>query len=171
MGCLVRWVLFEFLPLPSRARGYQMAGVMCRLSGCGACVGILSVALRARAASHGEMLALLWGGSALTAILIGNIAREVMFGLCASVSTWLGHVFQRGGVTLGGRNFLEIHYPSMTWLRWECGADEISCEWTEPTGRCNRVDVQWCRGSCSNVELRPLIRVITAPRIHFPQQD
>jgi hypothetical protein len=77
----------------------------------------------------------------------------------------MGHIFCRGGVTLGGRTFLEIHYPSMTWLRCECGTDELSYEWTEPTGRCSRIDVQFGANSRQAVkELRPVIRMITAPR-------
>lgn len=164
--CLVRWLVFEVLPLPLSTRGYHAVGAACRFVGCAASLGILSVALRASAASHGEMLALLWAASALTALLIGNIAREFMFGLCASMATWMGHAFQRCGVTLGGRIFLEVHYPSMTWLRWECGADEFSYEWTEPTGRCNRIDVRFRRACSENLkQLRPVIRVFTAPRI------
>jgi hypothetical protein len=166
VACLVRWVLFEMLPLPLSTRGHHALGVVCRLVGCAASWGILSVALRASAASHGEMLALLWAASALTAVLIGNVAREFMYGLCASMATWLGHAFQRCGVTLGGRIFLEVHYPSRTWLRYEYGADEFSYEWTEPTGRCNRIDVLFRRTCCENGrQWRPVIRVFTAPRL------
>jgi hypothetical protein len=119
-----------------------------------------------RATSHGEALALLWAVSALTAVLIGNIARELMFVLCSSVAAFRGHAFHRDGVTIGGRTFREIQYPTMTWVRCECGTDEFSCEWTEPTGRCNRVDVQLRANSDQNLEdLRPVIRMITAPRM------
>ena len=164
--CLVRWVVLEVLPLPMSTRGSDVVGAACRLVGCGVSLGILSVELRASATSHGEALALLWAGSALMAVLIGNIAREWMFGVCSSVATWTGHAFHREGVTLGGRTFLEIHYPTMTWARCECGADEYSYEWTEPTGRCNRVDVQLRSNSGQNVEeLRSVVRVITAPRM------
>jgi hypothetical protein len=124
------------------------------------------VELQASAPLHGEVLALLWTGSALTAVLIGNIARELMFGVCSSVATWMGHAFHRDGVTLGGRTFLEIHYPEMTWVRCECAVDEFSYEWTEPTGRCNRVDVRFRPNSGQAMdELRPVVRVITAPRM------
>jgi hypothetical protein len=155
--CLVRWVVFEVLPLPIRTTGYPVVGVACRLAGCAVSLGILAVALQASARAHGKVLVLLWAGSALTALLIGNIAREWMFGLCTSVANLMGHAFHRAGVTLGGRAFRETHYPTMTWVRCECGADEFSYEWTEPTGRCSRVEVQF--------HGRPQIRVITAPRI------
>jgi hypothetical protein len=147
-------------------RGCHVVGVACRLAGCGVSLAILAVALQASAGSHGEVLVLLWAGSAVTAVLIGNIAREWMFGVCTSVATLMGHAFHRAGVTLGGRTFLESHYPTMTWVRCECGADEFSYEWTEPTGRCSRVEVQF-RANCGrDVEKwRPVIRVITAPRI------
>ena len=166
--CLVRWALFEVLPLPLSKRGYRVMGVACRLVACGVSVGILSVELRASATSHGEKLALLWAVSALTAVLIGNIIRELMFGICSSVVTFLGHAFYRDGVTLGGRTFVEIHYPTMTWARCECGADEISYEWTEPTGRCSRIDIQLRPNSSHNVDItQRVIRITTAPRLRF----
>jgi hypothetical protein len=154
---LARWFAFEVLPLPMSTKGYHVVGVACRLVACGVSLGILSVALQASTMAHGKALALLWAGSALTALLIGNIAREFMFVVCSSVTTWMGHAFHRDGVTLGGRTFLEIHDPTMTWIRCECGADEFSCEWTEPSGRCNRVDVQ--------LRANRLIRVTTAPKM------
>ena len=70
--CLLRWVVFEVLPLPKSTRGYHVVGATCRLVGCGVSFGILSVALQARATSHGEVLALLWAASALTALLISG---------------------------------------------------------------------------------------------------
>jgi hypothetical protein len=141
--CLVRWVSFEVLPLPVSTRAYHLAGMACRLVGCGVSFGILSLEVQASATSHGELLVVLWAGSALIALLIGNIAREWMFGVCASVATWIGHAFPRDGITLGGRTFLEIHYPTKTWIRYECGAGDFSYEWTELTGRCNRVEVRF----------------------------
>ena len=157
VNALMRWLVFEVLPLPMSTTGYDVVAVACRLIACGISLGILSVALQASAMAHGKALALLWAASALTALLIGNIVREFMFTVCASVVTWMGRVFHRRGVTLGGRTFLEIHDPTMTWVRCECGPDEFSCEWTEPSGRCNRVDVQLHANR---------IRVTTAPRIN-----
>jgi hypothetical protein len=164
--CLVRWVVFEVLPLPMSTTGYHVVGVACRVAGCGVSLGVLAVALRASAGSHGEELVLLWAGSALTALLIGNVAREWMFAVCTSVATFMGHAFHRAGVTLGGRSFLETHYPTMTWVRCECKADEFSYEWTEPTGRCNRVEIQLRGNSGRDAEKwRPVVRVMTAPRM------
>jgi hypothetical protein len=99
----------------------------------------------------GVALALLWAVSALTAVLIGNIARELMFVLYSSVATFRGHAFHRDGVTIGGRTFLEIQYPTMTWVRCECGTDEFSCEWTEPTARCKRCIRKMMLSSCGGV--------------------
>jgi hypothetical protein len=165
--CLVRWVVFEILPLPMSTRGYHVVGVVCRLAGCAVSLGTLSVELQASARSHGEALALLWAGSALIALLIGNIAREWMFWICTSVANLMGHAFHRDGVTPGGRTFLEIYYPTMTWVRCECGAGEFSYEWTEPTGRCNRIDVRIGAQRGRNAEKwRPMIQVATAPRIN-----
>src|ERR1700722_6932713 len=47
--CLVRWVVFEVLPLPMSTTGYPVVGVACRLAGCGVSLGILAVALQASA--------------------------------------------------------------------------------------------------------------------------
>jgi hypothetical protein len=164
--CLVRWITFEVLPVPMSTRGYLVVGAACRLVSCGVAFRILSVELQTSAVSHGGELALLWAASGLTALLIGNIAREWLFGVCLSIATFAGHVFHREGVTLSGRAFLEVHYPAMTWVRCEFEADEFSCEWTEPTGRCNRIDIPLRANSAGNAEkLRPEIRVTTAPRI------
>jgi len=158
--CFVRWLVFEVLPLPISTRGDYVVGAACRLVACGVSIGILSVELQTSATLRGEALALLWAASALTAVLIGNVARELMFGICSSVAAWTGHAFHRDGVTLGGRTFLEVHYPTMTWARCECGADEFSYEWTEPTGRCNRIDVRFRSNSGQNAtNRRTVIRV------------
>ena len=163
---LVRWVLFEVLPLPVSTRGFHLVGVVCRLVGCTVSLAILTMELRASAASHGEVLALLWAVSVLTALLIGNVAREVLFGVCSSVASLMGRKFYRDGVTFGGRSFLEIHYPTKTWLRCECVADEISCEWTDPTGRCSRLDLQLRPDSAHSAKRRqPVMRMTTAPRM------
>lgn len=163
--CLVRWFVFEVLPLPIGTRGSAVVATACRLLSCAVSIGVLSVALQASAISHGEVLVLLWVGSALTAVLIGNVARELLFSVCSSMANSMGHAFRRDGITLGGRAFLETHYPTKTWARWESGAGEFSCEWTEPTGRCNRVEVEFHSIPGQNAEkLRPVIRVITAPR-------
>ncbi|HTC54751.1 MAG TPA: hypothetical protein VK700_22640 [Steroidobacteraceae bacterium] len=164
--CLLRWVVCELLPLPMSTRAHHLVAAACRLAGCAVAVGILSVELQRSGASHGLVLACLWTGSALTAVLIGNIARELLFALSTSVATLLGQVFQRDGATLGGRTFLEVHYPTMTWIRCECADDEFTCEWTEPTGRCNRVEIQLRANSGRAVETpRSVIRVMTAPRM------
>ena len=164
--CLMRWVVFEVLPLPMSARRSNIVGAACRLVGCAVSIGILSVELQASATAHGALLALLWVFSTLTAVLIGNIAREATFTLCLSAANLMGRAFHREGVTLSGRIFREIHYPTMTWARWESGVHEFSYEWTEATGRCNRIEVKHPASPGQTVEsLRPLIRVITAPRM------
>jgi hypothetical protein len=164
--CLIRWVVFEVLPVPVSTGGYQVVGAACRLISCGVTFRILSMEVQASADSHGGVWALLWMASGLTAVLIGNIAREWLFGVCSSLATFTGHSFQREGVTLSGRAFLEVHYPAMTWVRCESKADEFSCEWTEATGRCNRIDLQLrANGGGNAAILRPEIRVTTAPRI------
>ena len=89
-----------------------------------------------------------------------------MFGVVSLVANVMGRVFHRSGVTLGGHTFEEIHYPSMTRARLEWGVDEFSYEWTETTGRCIRIDVEYraCLGQTAG-GLRPVIQVTMAPRI------
>lgn len=166
ISCLVRWVVFEVLPLPLSTVGHRGVGIACRFVGCAVSIAVLSVALQASAGSHGELLALLWAGAALTALFIGNVAREWTFAICTALATWTGHAFRRDGVTLGGRAFLELHYPRSTRIRCECADDEFSYEWTEPTGRCSRIDVRLRPSRGRNMQRqRPVVRLTTAPRL------
>jgi hypothetical protein len=139
---LLRWIAFEFLPLRVGAGGFPGLATVCRLAGCGVALGILSVELRGSATSGAATLILFWTGSALTAVLIGNCAREWTFELCSRLVTLSGHTFCRTGVTLGGRAFLEVHYPRGTWLRCEFGAADSVYEWTDRNGRCKRLEIQ-----------------------------
>lgn len=162
---LLRWIAFEFLPLRVGAMGFPALATVCRLAGCGVALGILSVELRGSATSGAVMLILVWTGSALTAVLIGNCAREWTFELCSRLVTLSGHTFCRTGVTLGGRAFLEVHYPRGTWLRCEFGAAGSVYEWTDENGRCNRLETRLRLDASQGAYTSwPMIRLITAPQ-------
>jgi hypothetical protein len=166
---LLRWIAFEFLPLRLGAIGFRALATVCRLVGCGVALGILSVELRASATPGVAMLVLVWVASALTAVLIGNFAREWTFELGSRLVTSSGHTFCRTGVTLGGRAFLEIHYPGGTWLRCEFGPADSVYEWTDPNGRCNRLETRpRLNTDQSPYASSPMIRVITAPALRPP---
>jgi hypothetical protein len=139
---LLTWIAFEFLPLHVGPTGFRALATICRLAGCGVALGILSVELRGSVSSGAVMLVLVWVGSALTAVLIGNFTKEWTFELCSRLVTLSGRMFFRTGVTLGGRAFLEVHYPRGTWLRCEFGAAVSVYEWTDPNGRCNRLETK-----------------------------
>lgn len=161
---LLRWIAFEFLPLRAEARAFRVLGTVCRLAGCGVALGILSVELRESATARGAMLVLVWAGSALTAILIGNFAKEWAFELCSRLVTLSGHTFCRTGVTLGGKAFLEVHYPRGIWLRCEFGPTGSVYEWNDANDRCNRVETEPCPDtSQSAYTLWPVIRVNKVP--------
>jgi len=161
---VVRWFALEFLPLRIAARASDIAGAVCRFVGCGVALGVLSVEIQMRAMAHGVTVTLLWFGSALTALFIGNFVREWMFAFCSRVANLCGYAFRRRGVTLGGQTFSEICYPKGTWLRCECGATGASYEWTQPDGSCNRVEVLLgARAGRKERMLPPVVRVVTAP--------
>ena len=77
----------------------------------------------------------------LTAVLIGNIIKELAFSICAAAVTTSGHVFCRCGFTVGGRTFHEAYYPNSTWMRCESRGRRTLCEWTDPRGGCHRIEV------------------------------
>ena len=114
---------------------------LCRFLGC----LVIGVVL------HAELQDGLFSGSAgviqlsaagLTAILFGNVAKEVAFDLYARIVLWSGRTFLRTGLTLAGNTYHEMQFTDGTWIRYEIGSEGTFCEWTEADGRCNRVAVQ-----------------------------
>ena len=162
---MIGWLLFEFLPLRAEEPSiFGVVGTACRLIGCGVALGILTTELQASTGCHGAELLVLRGGSALTALFIGNFAREWAFAFCAALANFFGRTFRRAGTTLDGRTFLEIHYPKGTWLRCEYSRTQLSYEWTEPNGRCNRLEARFrAVGNRNTPILQPSIRFYAAP--------
>jgi hypothetical protein len=78
----------------------------------------------------------------LTAILLGNVAKEFAFDLYARFVMWSGRSFVRKGKTLGGNDYYEIQFNDGTWMRCEMSSAGTVCEWTESDGRCKRIAVQ-----------------------------
>jgi hypothetical protein len=162
---LLTWIAFEFLPLRAEASAFRVLGTVCRLAGCGVALGILSVELRESVTTRGAMLVLVWAVSAPTAVLIGNFAKEWTFELCSRLVTLSGRTFFRTGVTLGGRAFLEVHYPRGIWLRCEFGPAGSVYEWNDANGCCNRLETEPCPDAGQSAyTLWPVIRVNKVPR-------
>jgi hypothetical protein len=80
--------------------------------------------------------------SALIAVLLGNIVRECAFEVCSALTTYSGRAFFREGITVAGVKFEEVHYPGGTWFRCESGSEVVTCEWTEPDGRCSQIKIR-----------------------------
>ena len=79
--------------------------------------------------------------ASLTAVLFGNVAKELAFDLAARLTLWRGRPFVRNGRTVGGKTFWEVQFTGGTWMRFETASRQVICEWTEPDGRCNRLEV------------------------------
>lgn len=138
-----QWLAHEFLAIsPPALTVSNLASGGCRLLGCAVTLLVTHVELRG-----GVMTGLLVAVAqlaleAITAILIGNIAKECAFALCEAIVTASGRTFSRTGVTLSGGAFSETHYPNGTWLRCESGDSGTVCDWTDSLGGCNRVEIR-----------------------------
>ncbi len=139
---LLRWFMHEFLlPTPPACAGARLANV-CRPAGCAVILASLCAELQAGLLPNVAAAAIQLGLAGLTAILFGNIAKEVAFDIAARCTLWCGRPFVRQGVSVRGRTFWEIQFRDGTWLRYEMGATRAICEWTERDGRCSRLELQ-----------------------------
>lgn len=82
------------------------------------------------------------GVASLTSILFGNVAKEFAFDLFARFTLWSGRTYVRNGLTASGKTFWEVQFADGTWMRCERESTKAICEWTEPDGRCNRLEVR-----------------------------
>jgi len=138
----LKWFVYEFLLLAiPPAPGSRLAS-LCRVTGCIVIVASLRAELQSGlvASTAGAVLQVAIAG--LTSILYGNVAKEFAFDLCARLTLWRGRPFVRDGVTMSGNRFWEIQFRDGTWVRWERGRTQETCEWTETDGRCGRLEVR-----------------------------
>ncbi len=139
---ILRWFAYEFLGFANSEEHFPILTAGARFLGCASIACILRVEL-----CNGLTTDLLSTGAyllvaGLTAVLIGNIVKEMAFCLCAAAVNASGHVFCRRGFTLGGRTFHEAHYPNGTWMRCESQGRRTACEWTDLLGGCHRIEVR-----------------------------
>jgi hypothetical protein len=138
----LKWFVQEFLLLTmGPATGSRLAN-LCRVIGCFVIVASLRVELGGGLLPNTTTAVIQLGVAGLTAILFGNVAKEFAFDLAARFTVWWGRAFVRNGLTVGGRTFWEIQYRDGTWMRCETQSTQAICEWTEPDGRCNRLEVR-----------------------------
>ncbi len=137
-----RWFAREFLALaPVTAIDSRLAGVS-RVLGCAVIAVSLRAELQAGLLPTVPAAAIQLALAALTAVLFGNIAKEVALDLVARLAIWRGREFVRTGITLGGSRFWEVHFTDGTWARCETAPSQLTCEWTEPDGRCRRFELR-----------------------------
>jgi hypothetical protein len=138
----LKWFVHEFLWLVIRpAAGSELAW-LCRLLGCLVIAVSLRAELREGLLPNTAAAFTQFGLAAITAVLFGNVVKEFAFDLCARCVMWSGRTFVRNGLTVSGKTFCEIQFRDGTWLRCETGDASTSCEWTEPDGRCNRLELR-----------------------------
>ena len=107
----LRWFGHEFLGFAGAGEHFPVLTAGVRFLACLSIWGIFSVELRNDPTTD-ELSALAYLSLAgLTAVLIGNVIKELAFSICAAAVTTSGHVFCRCGFTVGGRTFHEAYYP------------------------------------------------------------
>ncbi len=140
--CAVRWFAHEFLGIGGMGEHHPILSASVRLLGCLTTYIILRVELR-NGVTTDVLSALSYLSLAgLSAVFIGHSAREMGFCLCRALVNTTGRVFCRCGLTLNGSTFHEAHYPDGTWMRCESRERSTICEWTDPLGRCHRIEVR-----------------------------
>jgi hypothetical protein len=139
---VLKWFVHEFVLLPIRpAAGSELAW-LCRVVGCLVIVVSLRAELQEGLLPNTLAALIQFGLAAITAILFGNVAKEFAFDLCARCVMWSGRTFVRNGLTVSGKSFWEVQFRDGTWLRCETGVASMFCEWTEPDGRCTRLELR-----------------------------
>ena len=138
---LLKWFVHEFLLPTTPAAGSRLASV-CRVIGCGVIVASLRVELRDGLLPSTVAAVIQLGLAGLTALLFGNVAKEFAFDLAARFTVLCGRAFVRTGLTVRGNPFWETQFTDGTWMRCETNSTQAICEWTEPDGRCNRLEVR-----------------------------
>jgi hypothetical protein len=135
---LAEWFVHEFLTLWIRPNETSTWASLCRLIGCAVIAIVLHAELKdGLLPGVGAVIQLAVAG--LTAILLGNVVKELAFDLYARLLMWSGRCFVREGRTPGGSRYCEIQFNDGTWLRCEMRSGAAIYEWTEPDGSCKRV--------------------------------
>jgi hypothetical protein len=138
----LKWFVHEFLLLTVRPAAGSRLASLCRVLGCVVIVVSLRVELRDGLLPNTIGAAIQLGLAGLMAVLYGNVVKEFAFDLIARFTLWSGRTFVRNGLTASGKKFLEIQFRDGTWMRCEAESTRAIYEWTEPDGRCNRIEVR-----------------------------
>jgi hypothetical protein len=134
----LRWLIQEFLVIPTQLNIVSMLTSLCRLLGCSVIFGVTRVALR-NGLVVGELAAVTQCCLAvMLGVLLGQLIKEAALSVCEGLMNWCGRDFWRTGVTLDGKAYDEVRYANGTWIRCEARRDAIACEWTDKSGNCYR---------------------------------
>ena len=136
---VLRWFVHEFLLLRIHSAVGSGLTNLCRIAGCLVIVLSLRVELRDGLLPSTTAALMQVGIAGFTAVLFGNIAKELAFDLCARFIVWSGRVFLRTGLTVAGNMFWEMQFRDGTWIRGETATTGTCCEWIGPDGRASRV--------------------------------
>jgi hypothetical protein len=139
---VLKWFVHEFLLLTVRPAAGSRLASLCRFIGCAAILASLRVELRDGLLPSTTGAAIQLGIAVLTAILLGNVAKEFTFDLFARLTLCSGRAFVRSGLTASGKTFWEVQFRDGTWMRCETESTQAICEWTERDGQCNRIEVR-----------------------------
>jgi hypothetical protein len=138
----LKWFVHEFFLLSLRPAAGSRLTSLCRITGCVVIVLSLHAELRNGLLPSTPAALIQVCVAVLTAVLLGNVAKEFAFDLCARLILWSGQSFVRSGLTVGGKTFWETQLRDGRWVRSEAGPTQTSCEWTQLDGRCNRFEVR-----------------------------
>jgi hypothetical protein len=134
------WFVGEFLVLPLRLELISMLTVLSRIVAVSTILGLLFVQLRAGLAQSWPAIVIQCGLCAMSAVMIGNIVKEVAFSIAERIARALERDFTRSGVTFTGKRYRFVQYVDGTWMRCESGPHGTVCEWMDTFGACNRIE-------------------------------
>jgi hypothetical protein len=135
----VRWFVHEFFAIALGLDASSIVTSLGRVAGVIVMYGIARASLM-QGLAPGALAAVTQCAFVGTlAIVVGNIAKELAIDLGARVLGWCRREYRRDGVKPDGKTYSQTLYPDGTWFRSESGPAGTVCEWTDPSGACNRI--------------------------------
>lgn len=116
-------------------------GCLCRLSGLAAAILVLRVSLSRGWVASTPLAVVQLAAALLLAVLIGNLVKELTFGLMETLVTACGHPFVRKSATVTGRRVSEVWLPGGRWVRCETWRRGAALAWTERDGSCTGIEM------------------------------
>lgn len=136
---LARWFAHEFFSIALGLDASSIVTSLGRLMGVAVMLTILYVSLMHGLAPEALAAVTQCVFVVAVAVVVGRVAMEATIDLGAGVLGWLRREYRRDGLRPDGRTYSETLYPDGTWFRSESGPAGTVCEWTDPSGACNRL--------------------------------